>query len=275
MSGYRFNRTARAFSKINLVYLAHCSNLVYKSQDEIGSWLREQGFNLERNNFFFSSQETEKENTQCFVVGDHKKIVIAFRGTENQTLDDWGTNAQISKVDWPEENPIGRVHSGFLNGLNDVWPEMVEEIKTLRDNNQPVWLTGHSLGGALATLAATSLTFGNYKPEVAGLYTFGQPRVGDNQFAISFNDALKKRSFRLVNNNDVVTRVPPRLFGYRHIGTLKYFDNDGKLLPDGKLTWWGKFWDRVEGGIESALNLELDIIEDHSMNDYEDLVTTV
>jgi triacylglycerol lipase len=267
MAKRKFNPKAKAFSKINLAYLAYCSKLVYKTKDEIKSGLEKEGFKLESDSFYFTDEETD---TQGFVAGDRNKIIVAFRGTE-QKIDDIITNARISKKTWTEENPIGEVHSGFYDALKSVWDDIEKEIGNLRNNNQSVWLTGHSLGGALAALAAATLKFQGAETGFDGLYTFGQPRIGNREFSSVFNQSLKSRYFRIVNNNDVVTRIPPQIFGYSHAGTLKYFDADGKLHGDGDLSWWAKFWDRLEGGLDNFLNLTPDRISDHSMKIYQKL----
>jgi len=106
---------------------------------------------------------------------------------------------------------------------------------------------------------------------VNGLYTFGQPRVGDVDFATQFNLRYKQRTFRIVNNNDVVTRVPMRTMGFSHVGTHFYFDHDGKLYDDSKLSWWFKFTDRIQGRLEDFGQLGLDGINDHSMETYFEL----
>jgi triacylglycerol lipase len=86
------------------------------------------------------------------------------------------------------------------------------------------------LGAALATLAVA--TCGEEAKPVHGLYTFGQPRVGGKSFARNFDLNFKSRAFRFVNNNDVVTRVPTRAMGYRHVGQVLVFDSSGKIQTD-------------------------------------------
>lgn len=70
---------------------------------------------------------------------------------------------------------------------------------------------------------------------------------GDKAFARNFNLDFKTRMFRFVNNNDVVTRVPTRKTGYRHVGQVLTFDSNGKLQTD--LHFWNQFLDRVFGRI--------------------------
>src|SRR5262249_54451343 len=110
---------------------------------------------------------------------------------------------------------------------------------------KPVWLTGHSLGAALATLAAARWAAGH---RVQGLYTFGSPRVGNAAFAAT----VPGPCYRFVNNNDVVTRLPPPgLFaGYRHVGVLKYIRTDGVIVEDPAPE--GVARDRLAGGRGAA-----------------------
>ena len=261
----RFNPHARAFSRVNLAYLAYCSRLVYASKDEIGAGLTEQGFRLAGDRFYISNRTTD---TQCFVAGDAQKIVIAFRGTEWAKVADWVTDVRIFKETWTAAHPLGKVHNGFYGALQSIWSEIEAEVNRLRTDRQTIWLTGHSMGGALAALAAATLVLHRRAIGCNGVYTFGQPRVGDHTFAGNFNRSFKKQCFRLVNNNDVVTRVPPQIFGYSHVGTLKYFDADGRLHSDGRLTWWARFWDRLEGRVENVFNLAPDDLADHHVDAY-------
>jgi len=256
----KFNVKAFGFSIENAKFMARASNLVYedfkgsKVINEIESW----GF--EKNNIkFFDSH-----GTQAFLAVDKEKIIIAFRGTEPDKLKDWVTDAKVRKT----AGPYGDVHRGFSKALSYVWSDIEDVIDEVRDNNQTIWLTGHSLGAALATLAAGQIQTNEDQMTVSGLYTFGSPRVGSHRFAKRFNHD-NMNVFRCVNNNDIVTRVPLSLT-YSHIGSLMYFNKDGHLVPDKELNWWNRFWDRAGGHLESFLQLNpVDAITDHSMDEYE------
>lgn len=123
----------------------------------------------------------------------------------------------------------------------------------------------------MATLAAATFEFQGTRIPVSGVYTFGQPRIANKKFTKKYNAKLKKRTFRCVNDDDVVTRLPPQAFGYSHVGKLLYFDNKGKLRRDNQLSWWGKFWDRLEDKFEDVFDLPLDELTDHSMDRYQKL----
>lgn len=79
-------------------------------------------------------------------------------------------------------------------------------------------VTGHSLGGALATLCALDLQFNFFsaEPERIVLYSFGSPRVGNSAFRQSFNRRVSN-SYRVVNGMDIVPAVPRPWQGYRHV----------------------------------------------------------
>jgi alpha/beta superfamily hydrolase len=104
-----------------------------------------------------------------------------------------------------------------------VWEKegLLEYIKSRDTSNRTIWFTGHSLGAALATLAA------NRYGKTQGLYTFGSPRVGDVDFADDFHIS----AYRFVNNNDIVAKVPPPI-RYKHVGDLKYIDSSGLVHED-------------------------------------------
>jgi pimeloyl-ACP methyl ester carboxylesterase len=86
-----------------------------------------------------------------------------------------------------------------------------------------VWFCGHSLGAALATLAADRY------PATRGVCTFGCPRVGDNTFAAAFNANRANKTLRYVNHHDVVTHVPAPLFGYKHVNQRQFIARDGAV----------------------------------------------
>ncbi|MCX5893209.1 MAG: lipase family protein, partial [Deltaproteobacteria bacterium] len=91
------------------------------------------------------------------------------------------------------------MHRGFQAALDEVWERLHDYLEGKENARRTVWFTGHSLGAALATLAASR--YG----KVRGLYTFGSPRVGD----LDFKQAFLVPTYRFVNHDDLVTRVPP------------------------------------------------------------------
>lgn len=197
-------------------------------------------------------------DTQAIVAGNDEVVIVAYRGTEPDNLRDWVTDAQSALT----SGPAGRVHGGFMRALLDAWREVRSAVASMQDHGQSLWVTGHSLGAALATLAVASWRLEADKP-VHGLYTFGQPRVGDREFEMRFNLDFKSQCFRFVNNNDIVTRVPLRLMGYSHVGTFLYFDSHGNISAD--RGHWFRFLDGVEGRIADIGRLGPDDAKDHSM----------
>jgi len=260
---FPFNTSAFGFSSTNALSLARVAQVVYKKNAAITKQVVAWGFEASRYRFI------DRDGTQTCLIADDEKIILAFRGTEPTVLRDWATDAKIRKT----QGPGGDVHRGFARALGVVLPEVEDAIEALRIKQQTLWITGHSLGGALAALAAASLRFRERPIGVNGVYTFGQPRTGSQAFADHYNAALKSKTFRLVNNNDVVTRVAPSRFDYGHVGTLRYFDHNGQLHLDSDLSWWDRFWDRAKGRLEGFLDHNLaDGIHDHSMNGYLSLI---
>lgn len=171
----------------------------------------------------FSDRKTD---TFGFVAASDKHVVLAFRGTDQ--VPDWLTNLQAQMR--PEPALGAKVHKGFAEALDLVWDRMFGKLEKLWTNGQTFWVTGHSLGGALATLAVRWLP-DDWKP--FAVCTYGQPRVGDLDFARGY----KQRHFRFVNNNDLVPAVPPRFLPfhfppafYTHVKQLEFFNGRGRLV---------------------------------------------
>jgi triacylglycerol lipase len=251
---FPFNANATAYSLANAYWLAQASNIAYAEKDRIQPEAARLG--LDR----FHS--LTKDDTEGFVAANEKIIVVSFRGTQPTHIQDILSDARIHKV----TGPFGVVHRGFLHAFALVKDDMLAAIGRFRNADRPqsVWCTGHSLGAALAVVAvATLLADGQ---TVNGLYNFGQPRVGDQAFADEFNRRFPGRHFRFVNNNDTVTRVPPREFGYRHTGELRYIDTAGQIQTD--INFWRLFQNRVKGRLEDFLKPGTDGLKDHSMRLY-------
>lgn len=264
MQQFNIDHTSTAYSAVTAYWLGQAANLAYSNEQEIANTTASWGLS---NFAFFDGTRT---NTQAYVAGNRDLIVVVFRGTEGK-LEDWLTDVKIRLVD--------EVHRGFKAGMDEIWPDMaptidrfigprlsVAEAAASHDNPKlpSVWYTGHSLGGALAALAAAQMQ--RQGVPVDGLYTFGQPRTGSRVWAKELEQHFNRFAFRHVNNNDLVTRVPPRSFNYRHVGCLRYFDVDGNLHHD--VGWWNRFLDRVKGRLDDFLQLHTDGIKDHSMEKY-------
>jgi len=162
-------------------------------------------------------------STQAVYGRDQDHQFLAFRGTEANPLD-WVKDAQFA----PRPGVFGTdVHYGFKTALDEVWDPVTASLST---SGLPLVATGHSLGAALAALAAAR--FSEAGGQVAAVYNYGQPRVGHSPFRSAYDERLLDVTFRVVNHIDLVTRVPLLVQGYRHVGRRMYFDEHGRLHED-------------------------------------------
>jgi hypothetical protein len=127
---------------------------------------------------------------------------VAFRGT---TSDFGDILRDLRAVPWYDKD-LGWCHSGFLKGAREIYPLLRPAL-----HSGPLWLTGHSLGGALATLVAAMMVRDGIP--LTGLVTFGCPRVG-----YGLEERLKAVPFqqRWVHGTDCVPSHPWTVWGYRH-----------------------------------------------------------
>ncbi|KAI8613818.1 Alpha/Beta hydrolase protein [Chytriomyces sp. MP71] len=150
-------------------------------------------------------------------------IIIAFRGTNS--LDTWISDLLIAKPDYdlPSAPPGTKVHYGFLSLWQTVRVEVIENVIHLleahNDSNPRILFTGHSLGGALATIAAVDIfqhLHDRLVPSQVTLLTFGQPRVGNPTFSNWVNAFNFSNTFRVTNQDDWTPHLPPLFSGFKH-----------------------------------------------------------
>jgi hypothetical protein len=147
--------------------------------------------------------------------------VVAFRGSEPDDPTDLFADARFVKSAWTGGGrALGNVHVGFAAAFRALFPTDADFSSKIELGAGRVLFTGHSLGAALATLAATVR-----RPD--HLYTFGSPLVGDAEFLRGVRDIDHGR---YVDCGDLVTRVPPEDLGYVHVGALHYIDRHGAVL---------------------------------------------
>ena len=189
------------------------------------------------------AQLISKGGAEVLIAKDRNDLWFAFRGTEPSKLNDVTADLKLAKQ---AAMAGGKVHSGFQEEVNDLWMDILKELE---HNSQlkvkkDVYMCGHSLGAAMATISAT-----RHQPEE--LFTFGSPRVGGPKFIKN----IKCPHLRFQNNNDIVTRLPPAWLGFAHHGEMIYFNAEGdkqdkptyKDLFKGILNSWKryKFFDGI------------------------------
>lgn len=187
-----------------------------------------------------------KTGTQVWLHAntEAKAMVVAFRGTEAARFKDVINDFRFipSKIRWKTgedcalkltsrvQSPTIRVHHGFKSCYNSVWSTVMELVYDVTEWSEDwtICVTGHSLGGAIATLCA--FEFANRLNEVGKtpriiMMNFGAPRLGNREFIDVYRQSIHE-SYRVVNKMDIIHRIP---FFLKHVDKEIDFDEDGDV----------------------------------------------
>ena len=242
--------TQMSFPERSLLF-AKLSSIAYNDNvKEVKSQVKKLGFTTVE---FYN-----KEGAQAYRFMNKEDLVIACRGTQPTEFND--IKADLNALPVIAET-ISRVHKGFKDEVDELWPMVCEDIARTVNVGKKLWICGHSLGAAMATIMANRCECDTTLNNPEELYTYGSPRVGWPTYVKSFGTI----HHRWKNNNDIVTTVPLALMGFRHCGNQHYLNAYGKLR---KPTGWQMFKDKMRGMWMGIKQGKIDNFSDHSMDEY-------
>jgi len=153
-------------------------------------------------------------STKGFITGNDVVTIVAFGGTDPVNIVDWVTDFALFRT-------AEGIHQGFENGIAAVWGQLTALLPPRLTATGQLYLAGHSLGAALAVVAADRLVRENVVPaeQISGIYTFGTPRVGASDFAARYEPTLGAKTFRLAYGDDIVP-TPSRRMTHRSASSM-------------------------------------------------------
>ena len=232
---------------------AKFSKYAYLNQDETRIAAKVEGFP--------KTEFVDIDGAQAYVFYNNTDLIIACRGTQKDSgaMNDIIADLQVFQADSVTGN---KIHQGFKEEVDKIYDE-VESIVSRRGLAKKIWVCGHSLGGAMATILAQRLEFvGGY--DVDTLYTYGSPRAGGPKFRAWCDKHLNHQRF--VNNNDVVPCVPT-FFRWRHSGKCNYIKSTGEVTNLGRWSF-ERIRDKGWSLLKTIFKGRFDLVSDHNINDY-------
>lgn len=248
--GWAFRPKASVDEVQQAWWLAEHALLAYERSAKVASTLSSTGYRAQ-----IARDRASSSFAYAAIGADHG--VLAFRGTEALTPgDSWRKLASVARDWWIDARVQrvpgahgGHVHGGFQHALDAIWPQ----LQGVLDQAPLWWCCGHSLGGALAALAAARLQDAGVP--LAGAISFGQPRVGD---AASAARLAQLPLLRVVNACDVVPELPPEALGYQHAGQLRHLDaNRRENYGRSVRSYWSRLPGNLRHGIGALTPIEL------------------
>ena len=205
---------------------------------------------------FTSTKFYDKDGAQAYLFSNDTDMVIACRGTEPTKWSD--IKSDINALPVPSETS-SRVHRGFKNAVDELWPDIEKDISPEKDKT--LWLCGHSLGAAMATIMSSRAKHNFTIKDPLEIYTYGSPRVG----WAGYINQVRVKHYRWKNNNDIVTTVPFILMGYKHHGEEHYLNAYGQMRSP---TGWQRVKDKFRGFWMGLKKGKIDNFSDHSIDEY-------
>ena len=237
------------FKERSLLF-AKLSSIAYNNTKEAKSQVKKLGFT--------TTEFYEKDGAQAFRFMNKDDLVIACRGTQPTEFNDISADLKALPV---MAETISRVHQGFKDEVDELWPDICEDINRKANLGKTLWFCGHSLGAAMATIMSSRCLHNEELNNPVELYTFGSPRVGWRGYVKS----LGVTHHRWKNNNDIVTTVPLWVMGFVHHGTEHYLNAYGNYRSP---TGWQLCKDKWRGIWMGLKQGKIDSFGDHSMTEY-------
>ena len=221
-----------------------------------------EGFKVTNTSVVISAIYGEDTDTTVYIIHEtlNNNIFVVWRGTES--IRDWMTDASIRKVK-AFDNCKLKVHGGFYDCYSEVRARLLSALNRHHTNLKAnlIITTGHSLGGALATISAYDIKY-NFPLLDLYSFTYGSPRVGNNHFKTEYNKLIPN-TYRFVHDVDVVPRVPK--IDFRHVSGMGiYIAGNGKIFK-----WYSTAWSRISWYLRVILSdINIESLKDHLIADY-------
>ena len=234
--------------------LAIACDLAYETNEEkIATVVKSWGYSFDG---FRSVEKKPDIDTQYYVMSNDVNIVIVFRGSES--LKDWFANFQAVYDPGPLDDT--KAHEGFQDALFPAVIGLTNFLDEAAAQNKKIWITGHSLGGALCSLYAGMLLENKYS--VYGVYTYASPRPGNGAFGKKLNSKVIGPHYRVVNFGDIVPHVPPEPF-YSHPGERVILNEESRERSDE--SWFEQRVQALKSIIAEITNM-LDVGDNHRLS---------
>lgn len=207
-------------------------------------------------------------DARAWVAETPTSIMVVFRGSKSPR--DYIQDAKFALTKYPCGLVMARAHLGFTEDYKSLKDGISSTL--LKLSGKPIFVGGHSLGGGEAIPCAVDLKTHGHR--IAAVYTFGQPRVGDSAFRDAYNVILGKVTWRIVNENDIVPRVPgppvtwfiPSTWPYRHCGTEVFLPVDGGYVMNPNA--WQNGTSNISGLWQAFKDHEEVLVGDHHSDAY-------